>query len=130
MNRDFLSNFEPENKKAQTETTEETTIPINENDDEFTHHDYIRNISFIWPDGKWHFMNYSRLDSGSIDAEQTLIRLSFGSETIELIGVRLLPLLKSLIAQRKKYIYCDDERYNQLHDDDAVVNNVILIQNQ
>ena len=46
---------------------------------------------------------------------------------VELIGLRLEPLFIALQAHRRKYIYCDDPRYNDLSSDSEFVVNEILV---
>ena len=128
MNRDFLSNFERPNPKP--ETPGQQIGPAEETEStEFANNEYIRNICFVWPDGVRKFISYARLDSGELNADQDTIRLLFGAETVELTGLNLLLLFEAFMEHRRKFVYCDDPRYNDLIDEGPVVNNIVIIQN-
>ncbi|MXV16899.1 hypothetical protein [Hufsiella ginkgonis] len=128
MNRDFLSNFERSETKREA-PVEDSEGSSAEQDVEFRDGDYIRNVCFVWPDGRRKFIPYGRLDSGEIDDEYETIRLTFGVEIVELTGVRLLPLFYSFMEHKRKIVYCDDPRYNELSDNGSIVNNIVIVQN-
>lgn len=125
MNRDFLSNFERPSKPKSTPVEPEQE-EANMDENEFSDNDYVRNVCFVWPDGRRKFMNYGRLDSGEISPEKDNIRLFFGSEVIELIGLNLENLFTSFALHKRKYVFCDDARYNDLNEDDnaTIINEI------
>jgi len=128
MNRDFVSNFDSSFKKKQ-EHKPEPFEPDESKDVEYSGHEYIRNLYLVWPEGKRVFFAYNRLDSGYINEDQTSLRLMFGSDIVELTGIKLLPLLNSISTHKRKYVYCDDARYNHLNDDDEpIVNDIVISQ--
>jgi len=126
MNRDFLSNFEQ--PKNQPEVAESGDIEWVSNVEvtDYRHGESGHNVCFVWPDGRRKFMEYSRLDSGEINPDNDIVRLMFGTETVELTGIGLLPLFKSLMAHGRKFVYCDDARYNSLSNDEPIVNEIII----
>lgn len=129
MSRDFLSNFEPpKTTKSEFTDTAQSYAPDKE-DLEYSESDYVRNLYLVWPDGHRHFINYNRLDSGSVDEAQQQLRFNFGNEVVELLGIRLLPLFNSISTHKRKYVYCDDERYNELDNCMPTVNEINIIQN-
>jgi hypothetical protein len=126
MNRDFLSNFEKEDDRtvksnAVNDSTEES------GNGEYVDGDYPLNVCFVWPDGKRRFAEYSRLSSGEINSDHEMIRLHFGSDTVELTGLALLPLFDSFMDHKRKFVYCDDARYNDLNDTESTVNEINII---
>lgn len=125
MNRDFLSNFERLNKPKSAPAKPEPEETIMD-DNEFSDSDYVRNVCFVWPDGRQKFISYSRLDSGEISPEKDNIRLFFGSDVIELIGINLETLFTSFALHKRKYVFCDDARYNDLIEDEsaAIINEI------
>jgi hypothetical protein len=128
MNRDFLSNFERLKKPIEPDSASQEKAK-NEAENEFHDGDYIRNVCFVWPEGKQRFFNYIHLDSGEITEDHDTIKLIFGSDTVELVGLRLLPLFTAFLAHKPKYVYCDDARYNELDSDGAIVNEINVEQN-
>jgi len=127
MNRDFLSNFErPKPKREEPPAeAEASTLP---DEAEYTESEYPLNVCYVWPEGNQAFSEYSRLAGGKINADYTCIQLNFGGEIVELTGIALLPLFESLMGHRRKFIYCDDARYNDLVEDAPVVNEINITQ--
>lgn len=125
MSRDFLSNFERKTKKEDTppdeEQTDETTAEL---PSEFNEGEYNRNLCFVWPDGSRVFFPYARLDSGRLNSDNDTIQLAFGVEVAEIIGLYLLPLFSMIMDHKKKFVYCDDARYNDLSELTPVVNEI------
>jgi hypothetical protein len=129
MNRDFLSNFErPNQDKGDEQTTSDNSEELREA--EYGDGDYIRNVCFVWPDGRRKFLNYGRLDSGEINEEQDTINLFFRPENVELVGLRLLPLFEAFIDHKPKFVYCDDARYNELSTDETIINEIIITERE
>ena len=125
MNRDFLANFErPKKAGHQEERPVDTSEELREA--EYGEGDYIRNVCFVWPDGRRKFLNYGHLDSGEINVEQDTIHLFFRAESVELIGLRLLPLFEAFMDHKPKFVYCDDARYNELSTDETIINEILI----
>jgi len=74
----------------------------------------IRNVCFVWPNGRMKSLNYSYLVATDYDPEQNAIILAFTSHTVTLTGHNLAPLFHDLLMQLPKYIVCVDERYAAL----------------
>jgi hypothetical protein len=126
MNRDFLSNFERPIDQNDQDALENSVLSYAQNS-EYETDGNSRFVCFVWPSGKHMSAYYNRLDKCEINDDQDCIRLVFGTETIELKGVRLFPLFLSIMIHKRKLIYCDDARYNDLADEnDGVVNNISI----
>lgn len=125
MNRDFLSNFEHSDQQSKKER-EESVLADPVGDVEYQNWGQLKYVCFIWPNGNRKFYFYNRLDAGEINPDYDTIKLSFGAEIVELMGLGLLPLFESFMEHRRKYVYCDDSRYNDLTDNEPVVNEIVI----
>lgn len=86
----------------------------------------IRNLGFVWPDGKRSFHQYAYLPDGFFDptGERNLIKLLFSSFTVFLYGYELESLFKELFVQLPEWIVINDPRYVTEHE--ACVVEVII----
>jgi len=127
MSRDFLSNFEQPERKQEMPTNGDDLSPDSEAV-EYEGGEYRQNLCFVWPDRPRTFYEYHALYKGAINADYTTIRLYFGQEVVELVGIYLMPLFNSIMAHKRRLIYCDDARYNEISESDFVVNEINLSQ--
>ncbi len=76
---------------------------------------HMRNLCFLWPDGKKLFLNYAYLVSCAFEAdgETNTITLAFTSHTILLKGYGLESLFDALMDQLPRVIDAQDARYRQ-----------------
>lgn len=92
---------------------------------------YVRNLCFVWPNGRKKFFSYSYLITGEYDPEKSTITLTFTSDTVIMKGLRLDALFSELLSLSPKKIVCADERYNSLVEDDwYLVNEIEIIRNE
>jgi hypothetical protein len=88
----------------------------------------VRNITFIWQDGKKHSLNYSYLVSCEYLPDENTINLLFTTHTVILKGVKLSGLFDALVAQLPEVIACVDARYNAMVEGKMSVVNEISIE--
>lgn len=86
-----------------------------------------RHICFVWRDGKRKFMNYSYLVSGDYLPDESIITLTFTTETFILKGVNLEVLFYDIMQQWVRQVTCVDQRYNVVGEDQKFVVNEIEI---
>lgn len=88
---------------------------------------HVRNICFVWPDGKKAFYNYAYLVAGEFEpnGEQNEIRLSFSSHNVTLKGYSLETLYMALLDHLPRIITASDPRY--ILDDDKAHEIVVEI---
>lgn len=78
---------------------------------------HVRNICFVWVDGKRVFLSYAYLISGEYNPEEAAIRLIFTTHSVLLKGNHLESLFYELMAQITRQIVCVDSRYDVLSED-------------
>ncbi|MCB0711324.1 MAG: hypothetical protein KDD67_03235 [Ignavibacteriae bacterium] len=71
----------------------------------------VRNVCFIQPDGKRHFLNYAYLIGGELAAGKESIALTFSTHAVTLKGYRLETLFNDLATHMQKNVTAIDERY-------------------
>lgn len=85
----------------------------------------VRNITFIWQDGKKQSLNYSYLVSSEYLPDDNTITMLFTTHNVILKGVKLSGLFDALVAQLPEAITCVDARYNStISDEMSVVNEI------
>ncbi|WP_345948864.1 hypothetical protein ABDD95_18630 [Mucilaginibacter sp. PAMB04274] len=119
MNRDFDLGFDKFDK------SEQKSAGSTDQADEYKVQSSVRNVCFVWPDGRMKFLNYAYLVSSDYLPENGLVRLTFTSATIELKGVKLQTLFDKLLFHLPIRIISQDERYNQLSGDAYCVNEIL-----
>lgn len=109
MNQGFKSKFDemrqgnPADKEAQK--TENQS---------FSDIGHVRNLCFVWPDGKKKFLNYAYLVSGDYSPKDSMVTLIFTSETVKIKGSSLDKLFDQLLGHITKQIVCVEPRYSQI----------------
>lgn len=88
----------------------------------------VRNITFIWQDGKKQSLNYSYLVSCEYIPDDNTITMLFTTQIVILKGVKLSGLFDALVAQLPESITCIDARYNSTIEDKMSIVNEIVIQ--
>lgn len=89
---------------------------------------HVRNLCFVWPDGRKKFLNYSYLVSGEYAAGDSEIKLTFTSDTLVIRGSALEGLFDDLTQHITRFIVCTDPRYNALSEGNGPIVNEIIIQ--
>ena len=81
----------------------------------------MRNVCFVWPDGRRLFLSYSYLVSAQLGASEGMqqIRLGFTSHTLVLTGLRLLPLYAALMEQRALHVRETELRYAEIGEEET-----------
>lgn len=87
----------------------------------------VRNITFIWQDGKKQSLNYSYLVSCEYLPDDNAITILFTTHNVILKGVKLSGLFDALVAQLPETITCFDARYNATVEDKMSIVNEIVI---
>ncbi|HVW96124.1 MAG TPA: hypothetical protein VHA56_09170 [Mucilaginibacter sp.] len=80
---------------------------------------HVRNLCFVWPDGRMKFFNYAYLVSGEYSLDESSIILIFTTETIFIKGFALNKLFQDLLNHVAKQIVCDSKRYSAIHNDEG-----------
>ncbi len=128
MSQDFRSRYSEmrENDPTSPDSPGEKNSDGN---DHYVTHSNVRNIAFIWPDGRQLFLNYSYLVSGEYSPDTATIVLLFTTHKVMLKGLKLIDLFDDLMAHLPRVIVCTDARYNMLSDSGPVVNEVQVVDN-
>ena len=118
----FKANFDP---PAQESLATDSRIAISANGvDIYDAHSHVRNVCFIWEDGRKAFFNYAYLVTGDLIVHNSIdaLVLSFSSYTVTLKGYNLLPLFNALLEHSAKTISAVNPRYATQNDfQDSVV---------
>ncbi len=77
---------------------------------------HVRNLCFVWPDGRMKFMNYAYLISGEFLPNDNTIFLISTMEKILIKGVNLQNLFYELIVNFPKKLFCLHRRYENVCD--------------
>ncbi len=81
---------------------------------------HVRNLCFVWPDGRMKFMNYAYLISGDYNAEECSITLLFTNYKIVISGINLKGLFIDLVIHNPKIISCNNLRYADIIQEECV----------
>lgn len=124
MSRDFELKFDEykDNNPAQKEGAGDP--------DQYPSGGNVRNLAFVWPDGKMQFFNYSYLITCTLDNEAGSILMEFSTHQVELKGQRLESLYNDLMMQSCKVIRCSDKRYSELEENNKPVIQEIDVTNK
>lgn len=118
---DLMQENDPTNKDAVSEHQSKAYEEF------YPEENHVRQICFVWLDGKRIFMNYSYLVSGEYLPEANRITLTFTTHVFILNGVNLETLFYDIMNQLSKQITCIDARYNLIGEDEKpVVNEIVL----
>jgi hypothetical protein len=124
MSHDFRLKFD-EIKQNDPTSTENNN---NSNTQEYSSPGHVRNIDFVWPDGKREFLNYAYLVNAKYDPEGS-ITLAFTSDTVVINGSGLNQLYDGILHQLTKSVFCLDPRYESLNADGLLVREIIITKN-
>jgi len=124
MSHDFRLKFD------EIKQNDPTTAENNNNNttQEYSSPGYVRNIDFVWPDGKREFLNYSYLVNAKYDPEGS-ITLVFTSDTVTINGSGLNDLYDGILVQSIKTVFCADSRYESLNNQSIVVTEIVITKN-
>jgi len=108
-----------------------TANPGNEvNPDYYPSGGHVRNVAFVWPDGRMQFFNYSYMLTCTYDKDGGSIKIEFSTHHVELKGQKLEALFYELMTQTNKIIRCHDRRYQQLDDGNKPIVREINMKNK
>lgn len=81
--------------------------------DQYQQPGYVRNVCFVWPDGRRMFFNYAYLVAAEFKPgqETNIIKLSFSSHTVLVKGYSLDSLFMALLDHFPRLITATDPRY-------------------
>lgn len=121
MNQDFKLKFD---EMRENDPTGENGEQANER---FASTGHVRNLCFVWPDGKKKFLNYAYLVSCDYDPDENTITLNFTSDTVLIKGSGLDGVFEELFSHIPKRIVCVDVRYNSVANGGSIINDITLI---
>lgn len=125
MNPVFKSKYDQMRESMQPETTGDSAAAIKDN--LYSEAGHIRNLCFVWPDGRMQFLNYSFLVSGEYIQDENAIILEFTTHKVTIKGYNLNHLYSLIISQTIKNIVCTITRYDVLNDTSFyLVNNITV----
>lgn len=79
-------------------------------------HGNVRNLGFVWEDGRRLFLNYAYLVSAEYNPSGRIMLLSFTTHEVTIKGIFLDSLYAALMGQITRLIVCQDARYNSTAD--------------
>jgi hypothetical protein len=125
MSQGFKMKF---NEMRESDPTQNS---VSSNDSEkFSSPGHVRNLCFVWPDGKMMFLNYAYLVSGTYLPEDGIITLVFTSDTVIIKGSGLQNLYSDLFSHITRQIICINPRYIQTASiNETIVNEILVIGN-
>lgn len=131
MSQRFNLNFdEMRRKNAEPIEDQDRTLTGTNQGEHYPSYGNVRNICFVWPEGKKLFLNYSYLISGACDTQFGEVVLTFSTHIITIKGYNLQTLFFEIMDQHIRLLLCIEERYNSLQPDgEPVVNNIVVAQN-
>jgi hypothetical protein len=130
MNPAFNYKFDQMREDKESETTDEEGDTASSNNS-YAQAGHIRNLSFVWPDGKQKALNYSYLVSADYLPQSNTIMLEFTTHTVTLTGFNLQKLFDQILMQLVLRITCTDARYNELATGDKpIVNDIQVAKNE
>ena len=112
MSLSFKSNMEE--MRENDPTNEQAMETDNKASENYDTPGRVRNLCFVWPDGRMKFMNYAYLISSEYSPNECEIILTFAAEIIIIKGADLKPLFTNILDQIPKFICYAMERYQQL----------------
>ena len=89
----------------------------------------VRNLCFVWPDGRMKFLNYAYLYSVEYSPNNSSILLTFTSEKITITGTRLTILFNSLLTHAAKSIKLEESRYSSTENNSFTVSDIQIEKN-
>lgn len=90
----------------------------------------VRNLCFVWPDGRKLFLNYSYLIATECNTLYSEVILTFSTHIVTLKGFNLQTMFFELMEQRLRLIACIEERYLSLQPEGAAVVSEIVVVKQ
>lgn len=86
----------------------------------------VRNLIFVWEDGKRLFLNYSYLVSCELSSDNNLISLAFTNCQILIKGIKLNELFELLAYQQIRIVKASS-RYTEISDTEFKIESLQLI---
>lgn len=81
----------------------------------------IRNLCFIWPDGRKLCLNYAYLIAAECNTADSEVILTFSTHIVTIKGYNFQMLFFDLMEQRLRLITCIEERYLALQPEGVAV---------
>lgn len=127
MSLSFKNNLEEmrDNSPATIEQALDTDYKASENYDTPGN---VRNLCFVWPDGRMKFMNYAYLISGEYSPASSDIILIFTSNIITIKGLHLEKIFSEITTHLLKTVYCINERYTSISETNVAVESIIFLE--
>ena len=72
---------------------------------------HVRNLCFVWPDGRKKFLNYAYLVSGEYSPNDGSITLIFTTDTVVIKGSGLDGIFEALVNHLPMRICCKENRF-------------------
>lgn len=110
-----------QNSAVATDYQDEQGQSLSTDKEHYPSYGNVRNLCFIWPNGRMLFLNYSYLiaaESNTVFSEMNLI---FSTHIVTLKGFNLQMMFFDLMDQRLRLITCIEERYLSLQPEGAAV---------
>lgn len=114
MSQNFKLKFDEMQENNSADVTGSNTISSNLYDTP----GYVRNLCFVWPNGRVEFFNYAYLIKGEFDNDHQTIKLTYTTHIVILKGSELSRLFELITQHQVKNIVCVEERYKTIIDKD------------
>lgn len=120
MNQDFKLRYDQ--LKENDPTGENSDALQNQN---FETPGHVRNLCFVWPDGRMKFMNYAYLISVELFPDESSIVMIYTSNKVTIKGIKLHELFVQLFSHLPKGIEIVATRYTKLHSG-TIVSDIVM----
>lgn len=108
MSQDFKLKFDEYKNNDPSEKKDR------DNSDQSPSGSNIRNLAFVWPDGKMQFFNYSYIITCILNDKN--IEIEFSSHNVKISGQKLNQLFNMIMNQSIRVITIYEERYGELYE--------------
>jgi hypothetical protein len=112
MSQNFKLNFD----EMQEDSLADVTGNNANSNDLYETPGHVRNLCFVWPNGRMDFFNYAYLITGEFDNEEQTIKLTYTTHIVILKGIELIKLFEMINHHQVKKIVSIDERYKTINE--------------
>lgn len=121
--------FDRNRKRKPTGKTGTEQVATEGDVENFVRPGFMRNISFVQPDGQMEFYSYADLTNGIYVPEENKLVLTFRNiAAVTLKGRNLDELYEQIQHQMPKKIICVEKRYDVNDNNDIVVHEIFVTQ--
>ncbi|MCR8561043.1 hypothetical protein KXD93_25525 [Mucilaginibacter sp. BJC16-A38] len=124
MSQNFKLKFDEMRESKPTGETESAQSGIHES---FSNPGNVRNLCFVWPDGRMKFLNYAYLISAEYRPNDGTIVMVYTTDTVMMVGSGLRELFLKFLSHLPMKVECADPRYNLTDEHDSCIINDINI---